>query len=71
MDNTNAADLQRMAGRCGEGLVEGNGLRINVSEKAWRDWFIKGMTPVEAADRARADYDAMRPPVDRTGRRKR
>ena len=49
-------------------LAERHGLRINVREKAWREWYIKGMTPTEAADRAAADYDARRPLVDRTGR---
>jgi hypothetical protein len=52
-------------------LAERHGLRINVREKQWRDWFIRGMTPAVAADRARADYEATRPLVDRDGRRKR
>jgi hypothetical protein len=52
-------------------LVERHGLRINVLERQWREWFIRGMTPAVAADRARADYDASRPLVDRAGRRKR
>jgi len=52
-------------------LAERHGIRTNVREKQWRDWFIRGMTPAVAADRARADYDATRPLVDRAGRRKR
>ena len=52
-------------------LVERHGIKANAREKTWRDWFIKGMTPTEAADRAAADYEATRPPVDRAGRRKR
>jgi hypothetical protein len=52
-------------------LVERHGLKVNIREKTWRASYIKGMTPVEAADRAAADYEAMRPPVDRAGRRKR
>jgi hypothetical protein len=48
-----------------------HGLRINVREKQWRDWFIRGMTPAVAADRARADHEATRPRIDRDGRRKR
>ena len=38
----------------------------SVLEKQWRDWFSKGMTPADAADRVAAEYQAMRPPVDRT-----
>jgi hypothetical protein len=45
--------------------------RINVREKTWRDWFIKGITSSEAADRAGADYEGSRPRVDRKGRWKR
>jgi hypothetical protein len=52
-------------------LLERHGLRINVREKQWRDWFIRDMTPAVAADRARADYEATRPLIDRGGRRKR
>jgi hypothetical protein len=39
-------------------LLERHGIRMNVREKHWRDWFIRGMTPSVAADRARADYEA-------------
>jgi hypothetical protein len=52
-------------------LLERHGIRTNVREKQWRDWFIRGMTPAVAADRAAADYLATRPLVDRDGRRRR
>jgi hypothetical protein len=52
-------------------LVERHGIKANVREKAWRDWFIKGKTPSEAADRVAADYEASRPLLDRRGRWKR
>jgi hypothetical protein len=52
-------------------LVERRGIKADIRAKAWRDWFIKGMTPSEAADRAAADYEGSRPLVDRAGRRKR
>jgi hypothetical protein len=55
----------------GKDLAERHGLRINVRKKQWREWYIEGMTPAEAADRAAADHDAMRPLVDRDGRRRR
>jgi hypothetical protein len=51
-------------------LLERHGIKASVRGKKWRDWFIRGMTPAVAADRARADYDATRPLVDRAGRRK-
>jgi hypothetical protein len=62
-----------MARGDGEGpdLIERHGLRINVREKQWREWYIRNMTPAEAADRAAADYQGSRPLVDRAGRRKR
>jgi hypothetical protein len=52
-------------------LAERYGIRVNIREKQWRDWFIRGMTPAVAADRAAADYEGSRPRVDRKGRRKR
>ena len=52
-------------------LARRHGIKTNVGEKRWRDWFIKGMAPADAADRAAGDYQAMRPPlVARSGRRK-
>jgi hypothetical protein len=35
-------------------LVERHGLRTNVREKAWRNWFIEGVTSAEAADHTTA-----------------
>jgi hypothetical protein len=52
-------------------LTERHGLRINVREKQWRDWYLRNMTPAEAADRAAADYGGSRPLVDRDERRRR
>ena len=52
-------------------LARQHGIKTNVREKQWRDWFIKGMTPADTADRVAADYQATRPVVDRSGRRKR
>ena len=52
-------------------LIERHGIRANVREKVWRNHYIRKLSPAEAADRAAADYNAARPLVDRTGRRKR
>ena len=52
-------------------LIERHGIRTNVRAKQWREWYIKNMTPSEAADRAAADYEGSRPLVDRSSRRKR
>jgi hypothetical protein len=52
-------------------LIERHGLRINVREKPWREWYIRNMSPGEVADRAAADYNGSRPLVGRNGRRKR
>ena len=42
-----------------------------IRERAWRNLYIRKLSPGEAADRAAADYNATRPVVDRAGRRKR
>ena len=52
-------------------LIERHGIRANVRERTWRDLYIRKLSPSEAADRAAADYNATRPVVDRSGRRKR
>jgi hypothetical protein len=52
-------------------LIERHDLRTHIPAKQWRNWFIRNMTPGEAADRAAADHEASRPLIDRKGRWKR
>ena len=51
--------------------MQRHGIRATIRERTWRNLHIRNLSPAEAADRAVADYDARRPLVDRTGRRKR
>ncbi len=42
-------------------LIERHGIRANVRERTWRNFYIRKLSPGEAADRTAADYDATRP----------
>jgi hypothetical protein len=54
----------------GAALAESHGMRAgSIREARWRNWFIQGRSPAEAAAQAATEYESTRPVIEQKRRR--